>query len=254
MKKQVLLFTLIFAALTQSALVAKEHLYTEIVFKQTFKNGETREKKVEYYDNFVEYDKKLWQYFPLELLDYNFVIFYGEKRLLFAPFDILPDEGVPFYLSDLGFVRMYPIKAEDDDKMPEVEIVSRLRRYLSPGELDSFYRKLATAFKDNFMDKNTEEAFKDFCCERLEYLRDEQLRILRNTIYASHGYVFKDEELQDVFNSCYWYSINPDFSEAEFSALEKKYLEAIKTEERGERYVYKKPEPKTEKEQSALEK
>ncbi len=39
-----------------------------------------------------------------------------------------------------------------------------------------------------------------------------QLRIARNEIYARHGRLFKDDDLQNYFNSCSWYYgyISPD--------------------------------------------
>lgn len=64
-----------------------------------------------------------------------------------------------------------------------------------------------------------------------------QLRILRNTIYALHGYSFKSKELQEFFadRGKYWnpkYEINPDFSEDELSEVEKYNINLIYTEEK----------------------
>lgn len=40
----------------------------------------------------------------------------------------------------------------------------------------------------------------------LEGLDPDQLRLARNEIYARHGRMFRDEQLQDYFNHCSWYS------------------------------------------------
>ena len=41
--------------------------------------------------------------------------------------------------------------------------------------------------------------------EDLRGLSQEELRIARNEIYARHGRMFQDEELQSYFDSCDWY-------------------------------------------------
>ena len=60
--------------------------------------------------------------------------------------------------------------------------------------------------------------------ESLFWYTKPQLRILRNTIYALHGYDFKSEDLKELFIS--WgknwspsYKVNPNFSEEELSEL-----------------------------------
>jgi hypothetical protein len=51
----------------------------------------------------------------------------------------------------------------------------------------------------------------------------EQCRLARNEIYARHGRIFKDEALQEYFNSCSWYEplIEPDdFQESSLNVYE----------------------------------
>ena len=65
----------------------------------------------------------------------------------------------------------------------------------------------------------------------------EQLRLVRNAIYALHGYDFKTEDLKEYFNSVgkNWYppyEINPNFSETSFSYYEKKNIQNILEEEK----------------------
>lgn len=40
----------------------------------------------------------------------------------------------------------------------------------------------------------------------IQYLDRGQVRVLKNSIYARHGYKFKDKNLRAYFNSQYWYS------------------------------------------------
>jgi hypothetical protein len=59
----------------------------------------------------------------------------------------------------------------------------------------------------------------------------EDLRILRNEIYARRGRVFKDKELQKYFESTEWYKANPDFKDDMLVEIEFKNLAAIKLAE-----------------------
>ena len=51
----------------------------------------------------------------------------------------------------------------------------------------------------------------------IEHLSQEQLRIARNEIFARHGRMFSDEELQQYFDSKEWYSgtVSPDAFDAD---------------------------------------
>jgi hypothetical protein len=61
-----------------------------------------------------------------------------------------------------------------------------------------------------------------------------ELRILRNTLYAIHGYVFSDTFLNDYFNRQYWYFPKPNITQNDInlSITEQRILEYIITEER----------------------
>lgn len=62
-------------------------------------------------------------------------------------------------------------------------------------------------------------------------MTSEELRLARNEIYARHGRMFKDQALQNYFNSCSWYiaSIRPeDFNEDWLNEVEKANAKFIK--------------------------
>lgn len=67
--------------------------------------------------------------------------------------------------------------------------------------------------------------------ESLGGLFTEDLRILRNEIFARHGRVFKDAELQKYFESQGWYKPNPEFKDEQLNETEFKNLSAIKSAE-----------------------
>lgn len=65
----------------------------------------------------------------------------------------------------------------------------------------------------------------------LSDLFTEDLRVLRNEIYARRGRIFKDAELQKYFAAQSWYQPNPDFKDEQLSEIEFKNLAAIRKAE-----------------------
>jgi hypothetical protein len=55
----------------------------------------------------------------------------------------------------------------------------------------------------------------------------EDLRVLRNEVYARHGRVFKDPKLQKYFESQAWYKPNPDFKDDQLNEVESANLKKI---------------------------
>jgi hypothetical protein len=60
----------------------------------------------------------------------------------------------------------------------------------------------------------------------------EDVRKMRDEIYARHGKVFKDQWTQKYFASFDWYKANPNFTDAQLSAVEKGNLVVIATYEK----------------------
>jgi hypothetical protein len=59
----------------------------------------------------------------------------------------------------------------------------------------------------------------------------EDLKVLRNEIYARHGRIFKDAQLQKYFESQPWYKPNPDFKDEQLNEIEAANLKKIKEAE-----------------------
>jgi len=68
----------------------------------------------------------------------------------------------------------------------------------------------------------------------LQTFTAEELRIMRNTLFAMHGLVFNDNALNEHFNGQFWYFPNPNLSPADivFDAAEQRILQYIIAEER----------------------
>lgn len=57
--------------------------------------------------------------------------------------------------------------------------------------------------------------------ENLNKYTKEQIRVIRNSIYAMHGYFFNSSDLYDTFNNYIWYLPKTSFTESELSTIEK---------------------------------
>lgn len=65
----------------------------------------------------------------------------------------------------------------------------------------------------------------------LRFLSLPQLRILRNCIFAWHGYSFQSEDMQLYFGKEVWYEPDPTFSEELLTELERQNVELLLKEE-----------------------
>ncbi len=67
--------------------------------------------------------------------------------------------------------------------------------------------------------------------DTLGELFTEDLRVLRNEIYARRGRIFKDQKLQEYFAAQAWYKPNPDFKDEMLTDIESENLKKIKAAE-----------------------
>lgn len=58
-------------------------------------------------------------------------------------------------------------------------------------------------------------------------MKKEDLRILRNTVYAQYGMIFKDESLNKYFAGKWWYAPNPNFEPKDLTPEDKELVSAI---------------------------
>jgi hypothetical protein len=87
---------------------------------------------------------------------------------------------------------------------------------------------LLAAYEAKVREKLATEELKD---ETLGALFAEDLRVLRNEVYARHGRIFKDPELQKYFAAQAWYKPNPDFKDDQLNEIEAKNLAKIREAE-----------------------
>ena len=65
----------------------------------------------------------------------------------------------------------------------------------------------------------------------LDNLTKKEYRILRNLIYAKHGYNFQSQDLKNLFSKYPWYTVNYSFKESDFSDEESNCIKRIQEKE-----------------------
>ena len=125
------------------------------------------------------------------------------------------------------------------------------RRYKTPGFMQEFewrdwYKPIRdqSKVKLNKIEEQNVKLIEKMEAEWREYLATEEitedlldglfiedLRVLRNEIYARHGRIFKDPKLQKYFSEQEWYKPNPDFKDELLTEKEYKNLAIIKQAE-----------------------
>jgi hypothetical protein len=71
----------------------------------------------------------------------------------------------------------------------------------------------------------------DVPTEALALLSAQQLRILRNAVYARHGRPFQAKDLADFFSQEPWYTQDPAYTDARLTAQDQRNLEVIQAAE-----------------------
>ena len=108
-------------------------------------------------------------------------------------------------------------------------VTDRISTIENGGSADFGTNAPEAADQDSFEDYVLPEASsKYYSYEELNQLSTEELRIGRNEIMARHGRTFRDQVLQDYFNSKPWYEGN--FSPDEFDELAESLLNEVEKE------------------------
>lgn len=92
--------------------------------------------------------------------------------------------------------------------------------------IDSWERKLLGYEESTYVLWNSDSSY--YTKERLESMNPHDLSLARNEIYARHGYIFKNPELQEFFESKSWYvPISKNVSDKELNDYERANVKLI---------------------------
>lgn len=111
---------------------------------------------------------------------------------------------------------------DETDKNEEVEINDTLSDKDTGEGVDYTDEEEA---KDAFLFPSDSVLITD---EELEKLDDKKIELIKNEIYARHGYIFTNQALKKYFESFSWYKPNDDYSPKLLNQTEKANLKIIK--------------------------
>jgi len=164
--------------------------------------------------------------YPHDFMKRKYLLFYkSEETDFYVNFGIFPAYLGNGHFSEIVYGVGDPPRAKDKH-FEEIKYSKT-----------DFYKILADEFYRCYLQKELFNS--DFDC--LEYFIDilkifskEDLRILRNTIYAKYGFSFKSKDLKGIFSKLDWYAPkeNQENFEDNFSRLDSSLLEVIKLAEK----------------------
>ena len=159
-------------------------------------------------------------YYP-KIFPYDFIEYKGKIGLRIICYDQPKDcpshYHAQFWVYDEN-IKQYEMLEEvwntEEDTPPDGLIFAEARTNLFTKK-DLSYSKLDKKLTD----------------EDIQYLTKDQLRIMRNAIYARHGKTFKSVDLQTLWESYPWYKKNPNYSDDLLTETDKYNIEIIKSYE-----------------------
>lgn len=119
------------------------------------------------------------------------------------------------------------VSQKDDVMNPQAEVGSVYDKEDSNKEFSSEFKN--TYFKnDNYIIEDSDRRY--LSENELSSFSKSELALIRNEIFARHGYMFNDEPYKTYFNSKSWYHPNPDIKgdTQEFNDIEKENINLIK--------------------------
>ena len=165
----------------------------------------------------------------------------NRKQLIEPGVDLLPNEAATIE-TDPGYTYYYAYYYDNDltcavsfvyNNRPPIETMLKYVKFKG-NEYDEYMKN-----KDSWDTKDKADPQNPYAwlSERLateqdlEGKSDFDLRIMRNTIFAMHGYIFKSSDLQEYFGKLSWYKPEKADVTSELSAIETKNIEFIKSHE-----------------------
>jgi len=176
---------------------------------------------------------------------------------LFLKKNILIITGISFFALILVWVILYflfPVSIIDGEKYNTNKLTKINRqRELAYNKLyislnDEIYRKINNLYIESLNNEysNADEIVKNIIYNgdilllgninffNLLYLSKEELRILRNTIYAKYGYVFQSKDLSEHFNRFIWYEPQYNNVDEKLTEYDMNIVEIIRKVENGQ--------------------
>lgn len=149
----------------------------------------------------------------------------------------------------VGAILWYVFSGKEDNNSyvstyePETEIVNEQETQVTADNNTETTTQTSNDYNEDYPEDEmmgtdcAQEDLYDFACQRevtandIGYMTKEDLRIMRNWIYARHGYIFKSRDLKEYFSQYSWYSPRYSDVSSQLSKIEKRNVEFIKRHE-----------------------
>ena len=183
---------------------------------------------------------------PIKGSEYNVEFFFyspngtnASKKIVEPGVDLEPNEATTMYLFPGS---AYIKSCENHDFSWKVSFVyknmssiQRLLKYVKfTGKEYDDYKKSESENKNNKKEDTNSYAW---LSERLATESDisgkskEDIRIMRNTIFAMHGYIFKTSDMKEYFENQSWYKAEKADVSSELSTIENENIQFLKAHE-----------------------
>lgn len=188
-------------------------------------------------DKDIVYDPKEWDYY---ITEEAVVFFYYDPRFWEAvAIERLGQEITERFASiediaenDNGIISSY------DPSWTEEEIISAVNERSQYYRASAYYSEIVDYWENvrevrdisNVMEPLFETDQKYYTKEELESEPMLVIHLAKNEIYARHGYIFEDQDLQNYFMGCIWYRPtcdSADFDDSIFNEYERANLEIL---------------------------
>ena len=117
----------------------------------------------------------------------------------------------------LGYI-LYTMNSDSDTDVPPTQIEGQEEEYTEDDREVENDSERYSKDEPEYLFPSDREYITEY---DLRYKTKEEVALIRNEIYARHGYIFKSETYQSYFESKDWYRPNPYFDDSLFNEIEK---------------------------------
>jgi len=176
-------------------------------------------------------------------IEFNFYSFSGKaasKKIVESGVDLEPNEAATIYaFPGSGYVNVcyeHDFSWTVSFVYKNLSPITTLLKYVTfkGNEYDEYLKKKETDKDGKESDSENPYAW---LSERLATESDlagktkYDIKIMRNTIFAMHGYIFKTQDMKDYFSKQKWYKPQKDNVNTELSTIENKNIQFLKSHE-----------------------
>lgn len=129
--------------------------------------------------------------------------------------------------ADIGMPEYYDDYVAQGYPQPREPSADKFTNYIDCTTMNSIIKPLSQIENPQSDDYLFPSDTRIITNDYLDMQTQETIALIRNEIYARHGYKFSDEKYQKYFSAKSWYHENSEFDESQFNAYEKQNKQII---------------------------